>query len=302
MAFLKNQTTEKLFPIKSLHIFGRNKDLVSTFLSQPDVSGTHAKIIWNGTHWEIFDYSRNGTYLNGSLMERNQQYTLKEGMTIGFSQGKTNQYKVIDLSLPIPLLLENDGSEFIELRDVTPLPNHQNPVVSLFVDNGCWMRETNGELSRLSCGETINVGKKKWIFFNPINHEQTQDLKKIHRSRNFLLRIIPSSDLEEVQLIFRNNQNQVRDLGYKNPHFLLYILAKARSDDIAQGLSEKEAGWIDIDTLCNMLKQELNHINIQVYRLRKSLIEVSDQSLTANEAIQRRKGAVRIGFSKYSIE
>ena len=85
------------------------------------------------------------------------------------------------------------------------------------------------------------------------------------------------------------------------PHYLLLLLARKRMQDQADGILAAEQGWVDKQVLSKMLGQNENHINIQIYRLRKQLLNNLPKSLCLPQIIERRTREIRFSYNDVEI-
>ena len=148
----------------------------------------------------------------------------------------------------------------------------------------------------------IRFAGEDWLFVNPSNHELTQVFASPAKSAETRFEVIASADLESIEVVVYESGREPLSLGVKSHHYLFYILAKARIDDSGLNIPEKDQGWITTHQLSAMMKLEVNHINIQVYRLRKGIIEATGKRLQAGKILNRRNGAIRLGISDISLK
>src|SRR5688572_23016883 len=74
-------------------------------LDESHVSNQHAAIRWIGHGWEIRDLgSRNGTYLDGNLLQPRVAYALKRGNQIAFGSPK-QVWRLTDDDPPLPMVV-----------------------------------------------------------------------------------------------------------------------------------------------------------------------------------------------------
>jgi hypothetical protein len=65
---------------KDIHLIGKDKEAADVTLDSPAVSRLHARLIWDGESYLISDLnSRNGTDINGRLLEPGEEYRLESG-------------------------------------------------------------------------------------------------------------------------------------------------------------------------------------------------------------------------------
>ena len=98
-------------------ILGRSR-ACTIRLAEPEVSGEHALIRWNGGAWELQDlHSRNGTYVDGRAIGSGQRVGLSPGAVIGF--GRPDGYVLGEADAPQPFAIRV-GDGFVGLWDDVP--------------------------------------------------------------------------------------------------------------------------------------------------------------------------------------
>lgn len=306
MSTLKHLHTEKMITLQSHHVFGRHVSYDGTHLDGDDISQLHAAIRWDGVHWIIFDYSRNGTWLDGHRLGRNKNAQLKKDANIQFGSNRNQRWVVVDIDAPKSLLVPLDKQEkTISLDRFHVLPNEQEPEVSIFIiGSGHWVCESGSGQYLLEDGDIVSVNNgQQWIFraVSVYNRTIEVELPDINTGESFELIFSVSSDEEHVTLSFKKN-GKVWNLGERAHHYFLLILARQRLHDIAAGIDDKNQGWIYLDDLLRMLGMEQSHLNIQIYRARKQVQKTLKELVFVPQLVERRAGSVRIGCSKLHIK
>jgi pSer/pThr/pTyr-binding forkhead associated (FHA) protein len=84
-------------------------------------------------------------------------------------------------------------------------------------------------------------------------------------------------------------------------HHLLLALARAREADLAQGLAEKDCGWMQAEDLTPSPFHDVVTVTLNIHRARKQLEGFGVDG--AHGLIQRRKGRrIRLGVRSFKIE
>ena len=277
MAKIINLNTEEQVTLMLQHLFGRHPNSSHTLLFSPDASRMHATIFWDRGMWVLQDSSSNGTYVNGKLIHRGSAHHLHLGDLINFASLSGDTWRIVDLSPPNSLLIPvTPGLPTVVLKDLTVLPNEDQPENTLYISaSGHWVCESESGVSVLKTGDLVGSREQAWRFVVSQNEEHVA-----------------------MKLIMGE---QEYDLGQRNHHYLLLILARKRLEDIAQGLRASEQGWIDKELLSKMLGQSENHINIQIYRFRKQIVKLLSNSTRLPQAIERRTREIRFAYDNVEI-
>lgn len=84
-AWLIPEEGEKLLLDRQVILLGKNRQYADLQLSSPGVSRLHARMVWNGETYQLGDLnSRNGTWVNGSLLPADRMVALEDGDKIRF--------------------------------------------------------------------------------------------------------------------------------------------------------------------------------------------------------------------------
>jgi pSer/pThr/pTyr-binding forkhead associated (FHA) protein len=84
-------------------------------------------------------------------------------------------------------------------------------------------------------------------------------------------------------------------------HHLLFALARAREEDLARGLPEKDCGWVQAEDLTPNPFHDVVTVTLNIHRARKQLEGFGVEG--AHGLIQRRKGRrIRLGVRTIKIE
>jgi hypothetical protein len=108
-----------------------------------------------------------------------------------------------------------------------------------------------------------------------------------------------SLDEETTQLELHHQQTL--DLAVRSHHYLLLQLARHRAEDAERGLDNKSQGWVYADQLAAELGLDNTHMNIQIFRARKQLVDALPDALGQQCLLERRGGKIRFGCEKFKI-
>ena len=304
MATLKNLKTEQSVILLAQHIFGRHPGASSTVLNSPNISRMHAAIYWDGEHWSLQDSSTNGTYLNGVRVPSDTRHQINKNDKIQFANVEADVWQLVCDEEPKSMLIpETKGNEAIVLDDIAVLPNEERPEVTLFLSpDGDWICESDSGVSVLSSGDLVGTNDCVWRFIEAKTVAPTLQLEAQAMANSAQIGVLFEVSQNEEHVALKITMDHLEyDLGERNHHYLLLLLARRRMADKKQGIDESEQGWIEKESLSQMLGQSETHINIQVYRFRKQLIKVLPQSLVLPQVIERRTGEIRFLYDNIKI-
>jgi len=264
----------------------------------------HATVFWDGSMWVLQDSSSNGTYVNGKLIHRGSDHHLCLGDLINFASQTADTWRIVDLSPPNSLLIPvTPGLPTVVLEDLAVLPNEEQPENTLYISaSGHWVCESESGVSVLKTGDMVGSREQAWRFI-----EASATAETLHHD------VLDLGTVEQTSIQFMVSQNeehvamklimsgQEYDLGQRNHHYLLLILARKRLEDIAEGVRASEQGWIDKELLSKMLGQSENHINIQIYRFRKQIVKLLSNTSSLPQAIERRTREIRFAYDNVEI-
>jgi hypothetical protein len=304
MATLLNLQTGESVDLLAQHIFGRHPVASSTVLKDPNVSRMHASVYWDGEFWVLQDASTNGTYINGARVQREARNRLKKDDKINFANLGGESWQLLDEFAPKSILVpQTSGMPTITLHDIAVLPNEEAPEVTLFMSPaGQWICESESGISILTSGDMVGTQDGVWQFVEAKSVAPTVFIETRNETDCSAIEIQfeVSQNEEHVALKFKMDDKEY-DLGERNHHYLLLLLARQRLADKAAGYDLSEQGWVEKDRLSQMLGQSETHINIQVYRFRKQIIKALPQTLILPQVIERRSGEIRFVYDNIQI-
>ena len=304
VATLTNTQTKESVLLLVQHTFGRHPGESSTVLNNPEASRMHAVITWDGDHWFLRDSSTNGTAVNGARVASGSKMRLSKGDTINFGGANSTVWILSDVSPPQNMLLAiTPGLADIAIQDIVALPSENSPEVTIYASGGYWVCESEAGISVLNSGDRVGTQNCVWCFIEAKVGAATQ---AVHGNYpiNKPLSILPTfnvSQNEEHVLLKIQVDGQEIDLGQRNHHYLLLLLARKRIEDREAGISDSEQGWIDKGLLGKMAGLKENHINIYIYRFRKQLTGAMPLHLELPSIVEKRRGEIRFSCSTVEI-
>ncbi|MGH1539465.1 MAG: FHA domain-containing protein [Arenicella sp.] len=302
MALLQNKLTEERIMLRVNHTFGRDPETNIDVLNSVAVSRNHAVIVWDGDFWKIKDFSTNGTFINDKPISSGVYHDLSPGVRLQFGHLPMETWEVVNLDPPMTCLLPLDPSlPLIPLHDVVVLPIESLEIIVSLSENGDWVCETGTELAVLQTGNKVGASGQFWQFVDghPGVATVIADSPPPNEDIQFCFKVSQNEEHVFLSLMFKGKEY---DLGERNHHYLLLLLARQRLEDRDKGLRESEQGWIKKETLSQMLGLIEQHINIQVHRVRKQVTAVLPSNVTLHQIVERRLGEIRFAYTNMHIE
>lgn len=302
MASLLHLPTQQRLVVRATHTFGRNPASAQTLLKASDTSLIHASIRWNKDRWEILDHSRNGSFVNGIRLPANVWTVLTCGQILQFGHALESRWEIVDLDAPQTMLFPHGTGSMIPLNTLQNLlPNEQQPEFSIHIaNNGLWVLENADGLHTLTDGQMLEMSGVKWEFVCQHQLQETQDM---HVSKSAVLPhylFHCSQNEEHVSLHVLHNEHYL-DLGERSHHYCLLMLARHKLRDQEHLPGAQNMGWLDLNQFSRMLGLEIAHINIQIFRARKQLLQAIPEAASWPELVERRRGEVRLGACNFRI-
>lgn len=296
--------------LRGHHIFGRNAERADSCVNSELVSRIHAALEWSGEGWYVRDLSRNGTWLNGQALPKNQAVAIARGGRLQFGSPKEPVWSLQDDSAPRSMLVaETAGEAHLPLEQYTFVPSEEAPewVVFFSPERGAWQYSdlVQGDEEpvehRLQHGDVLACGGKRWRAFMVGDEGDT----RVYNPDNISLADYEfvfdlSLDEESTQLQLHRS-DEVVDLGERSHHYLLAHLARERAQHARDGLDNKSQGWVDNHNLSRQLGIEPSHLNILIYRARKQVAEQLVSDAGDVHLVERRKGRVRFGYPNFKV-
>jgi hypothetical protein len=305
MASLLNLQTDEVVNLLALHIFGRHPTSSNTVLNNPKASRVHATITWDGEFWSMQDNSTNGTFINGTRAHQNANLVLKVEDRVQFAGLDGEKWTVKDVEPPKSMLIpQTAGTPIIVLQDIAVLPNEETPLITLYqAPGGLWVCESSTGTSILTNGDRIGFPGNVWCFNEATSCLETMriDTQNTATAADITVSFKVSKNQAQVSLQL-NIDNQCFNLGDKNHHQLLLLLARQRIADINSGLSQGQQGWLEKSNLAKLLKSNETQVNIQVYLLRKQVIQALPHDLIVPQMFEIHHEAIRLVYENVQIE
>jgi FHA domain len=300
MGTLDCKTMNKRVPLRARCMLGRAASC-DVPIDSPKVSSEHAVLRWTNAAWELRDLgSRNGTFLEGRRLETGERATLDAGAT--FSLARSGPvFELVDASPAGAAVLHRESGMWHVAEDgILALPSGERPEVVIFSSsNGVWHVETEEQSRPAVNGETIPIGRESFLVEVPAPSVETlQSNTHAPLLESIGLRFTVTPDEEDVEMTVIID-GQPHPLTPRRYHYLLVTLARAWLAD--EGAPNSVRGWVERDELCKKLEMDVNKLNVEIYRARKQLAELSVQG--AARLIERRFGTreIRIGVTHIEV-
>ncbi|WP_444928515.1 FHA domain-containing protein [Microbulbifer sp. SSSA002] len=309
MACLQHPDRDQPVYLMAHHTIGRRQGAVDTRITSAEISGIHAAVQWTGTHWNLRDLSRNGTWLNGQQLVPAKSYPLQTGDKIAFGRANNPAWIVENLDAPENLLIDIHSGEAQALEQYHLLPDENEPLASLQYSplTGQWLYEftgpsaEDGDKTLINHGDRIDCGLHSWQLFLADNQGATKELSLQQLSIvDFELKFSVSSHEEHVQLQLQREGMQ-QSLPARIHNYLLLYLARARVQDQQKGTDPDSQGWVSIQVATHELGITVNHLNTQIFRARKQISESLPDAVDTSNLVERRSWEIRLGCPIFEI-
>jgi hypothetical protein len=268
-------------------------------LSEPEVSGEHALVRWNGGTWELQDlHSRNGSFIDGRRVDAGQRVKLSRGCALGF--GRPDGYVLSDDGAPQPFAVHLGVGRVVEAQGgFLALPEPARPELTIYRAESGWVTEQGLEVHPVEDGETVETRVGRWLLHLPELLPRTCEHEPTAPTIGTLtLRFCVSRDEEYIELQALHGA-RVFDLKARVHHYPLLLLARVRLAD--EDASPEWQGWIHQDELLRQLRSDANRLHIDIYRCRRQFAEIGIAD--AAQIVERRAGTrqLRIGVRRLEI-
>lgn len=269
-------------------------------LRSASVSWEHAALTWRGAEWEIRDLgSVNGTFIDDQRLGSGSRQGLQRGARIAF--GELGQdYSLTDDSPP-QLFARRcaDGVQVVASAGVLGLPSPQAPLVQvMYTGDGRWISCSESGVLPIEDGQQMLVSGERWELFLPILAEETQRADGASGVAQVAVTFLVSRDEETVRLELQKGRSTVRFEARAHNYLLLYLARRRLSD---ARLPEAERGWVTRTDLAEALRLAPEHLNVQLFRLRRSFAEAG--VVDPGNLIESRQcpNQLRLGFHELRI-
>ena len=299
MATLQRLSDQQPLIVQTNHTIGRDSANY-TVINRPQISRHHAVILWDGDRWRLKDTSTNGTYINDQRAPSGQFVDLNEGEHLRFGLESEDTYRIENLKAPTTCLIPvTPHSPVIDLHDVVILPVEEKEITIYLSENSQWTCQTYDHSFVLNNGDLVGSDSQQWRFMDAYASQATAIVESTPKD-DIVFVFDVSQNEEHVSLTLAINQDKF-DLGERNHHYLLLVLAKKRLEDKNNDMRDQDQGWIDKDLLSKMLGQVEQHINVQIHRFRKHVTATLPNNNTLHQIIERRPGEVRFAYNSIEI-
>lgn len=313
MACIQSSSAGTNIYLHPFHRFGRLADSAETLLTGKEISRIHAIIEWHDNLWTIRDLSKNGVWINGKEIVKNQPTPLQINDKIEFSHAVEHQFTVTSTEQPQDLLIPLDTNNDVQNINLEPiilgaynlLPNEDNAELLVYYDNASnlWFNESqrNGETTPLNHCEQVYFAQTQWQFLEitKLTNEETVDVR--NNPEILTMAFYLSLDEETVELVLENGKEPL-NLEIRSHHYLTALLARYKYNDSLKGVEPHLQGWTSVNTLMRDLGYSESHINIQIHRARKHMADkLQGNDLAGPMLIERKKGQVRLNSTHFKL-
>lgn len=257
---------------------------------------------WDGARWWVRDLgSTNGTQVGGRRLASSERSVLETGAVVTFGTDE-ERWTLEEGGPPTASARAEATGEVRTAEDgLLVLPDVADPLVTLAEDRqGRWMLEIEGGTRTAMDQERIHAGGI-WTLHIPVFcGERVPTTSSSSRTPELaaepVLRFEVSRDEEYITLSLVH-RDEVTALGDRAYHEVLLALARARRADQQNGLPTADQGWMYVDDLLEMLKIDLKHFNVNIFRARQNLARVG--MLDVSTLVERRSTTrqIRIGLA-----
>jgi len=321
MARLRHAASGVTYYLEHESLLGR-AHAATVWSDSPSVSLHHAALRWaDSGRWEIEDLnSRNGTFVDGQRLLPGAITALTLGASVALGTLE-NRFDFDDSSGPTVMLLPLRGGEprWPLEEKILALPDAETATHTIFSHpSGLWLLEGPNETRPLQHGDIVVVNEVRWRFSCPKTVGRTATVpsgqlvdgqlaaqggpaSNLGYARDLRVMLKVSSDEETVQLCLRG-AGQTRELDYRACFYLLLTLARCRLQrGLPKSIPVDAQGWIEAGRLGEMLRRSEQHLNIDVFRVRRICADLG--VLDASNIIERRgpPRRLRLGTEHVSI-
>jgi hypothetical protein len=285
------------------HLVGRGPQCALR-LTAGSVSTQHALIRWDGFSWELLDRgSRNGTQLNGVLLESGRAYRLLKDAVLTFGHAD-ERWALVDAGEPQTMAVSLEtGQALLGAQGLIGLPSSKSPECTLYLtQEGGWrIEQPDGQVESIVDGQIIECAGQRFRFCCPSSNSATEALSVGRDVGVPTLCFAVSSDEDFVELTLEYPDRRVA-LGSRSHNYLMLTLARQMLADRAASLPEASCGWMDKDTLADGFKMTPQQVDGEVFRIRKHFTQHGlPESTTIIERRPRTK-QIRLGSMQLKIE
>lgn len=299
-----NNHTQEVINLHAQHVFGRNARASTTYLEENDVSLSHAAVSWENGQWLLHDHSRNGTMVNFKHVHHTS-VKLAPNDVIQFSSNEGSSWKLISTSPPCSYLINPVGNQYIELISEGIDSHRDLPEVSFYFSGEEWHAEVQNEVILLEDGKCYEWSGCEWLFVKNEALEQTISNQDLLKRAHFLFELTPDEEHIFLTLVINDLKFELGERAY-NP--ILLALARKRLKDYQDLAIVKEQGWMAKNKLIREVSKEIlkdidqYYLNVQIYRIRKYLLNMKPFGYLFSGVVERRQGELRFAHQFFQIK
>ncbi len=306
MGILKHLASARRVTLGARTLVGRAESCAMR-LASAVVSGEHAVLSWSGSGWSIRDLgSRNGTFLNGRKLGSVERVPVESGAVLLFG-GDAERWTMEDIGPPIARARGAEAGDVRAAEDgLLALPDAADPRATLSLDrNGLWVLELDGAARPAIDGEILDLGQP-WTICIPCGTEGTPlpttasggaSDPKLSTATHFRFDVSRDEEFVSLSLV---HGGKVTSLGGRAHHEVLLALARARLRDAGAGVPPLEQGWIYVEDLLSMLRLDLHHFNVNVFRARQQLARAG--MIDVGALVERRSTTRQVRLGTANVE
>ncbi len=301
MAVLRSENGAAWCGLHADHLVGRSSrcDLQ---LDESYVSAQHAEFRWSGV-WEVKDLgSRNGTSLNGKLLDAGRYYRISKGMSISFGRVAQTWIFRNDSEPCVMAMPFEEGEPAFAVDDVVAIPSPEAPeaVIVRGLDGSWQLERPDGVITRVDHDETFVVGGSNWLFCNPKAAKPTSVLDGRLSLLDVRLNFSVSTDEEHVDVV-ADWPGARSELGSRTHNYILLTLARQRLADAAAGVPLTACGWMYQDDLIRGLAMTATQLNVDIFRIRQQFAKLDLGETAAIVERRPRTKQLRIGIANLVV-
>jgi pSer/pThr/pTyr-binding forkhead associated (FHA) protein len=269
-------------------------------LEDNSVSSEHAVLVSRGSSWSVRDLgSSNGTFVAGERLSPGvfRELRLGDELRLGLS---ARTLQLVDDAAPQPFARRmRDGVEVAATANVLALPTAAQPTLQVMPMGAGWLCSDESGDQPIADGDVIRAHGDEWRVFLPGAEEETLRPENAVRVQQLDLTFLVSAD-EETVLIEMRTPHAATRLESRVHNYLLLHLARQRLKDTSLSLAER--GWVERGALARALLMDPEHLNVQLFRIRRSFAEAGVVDAGNLLECRRRPGQIRIGVGSLRIE
>jgi hypothetical protein len=269
-------------------------------LMEPFISAEHAVLAARSGAWTLRDLgSANGTYINQERLKPGDDRQLQAGDELGFGPAR-QAFRLLDSEPPRAFAKRlSDGLEVIGSSEVLGLPSPACPTLQIMPMGAGWVCSGEAGDHPIGDGEVVSIRGEEGRVFLPGFAEETRRPGSSVLLHQLRLTFRVSADEETVLIELRLPRGAAL-LESRAHNYLLLDLARHRIKDASLPL--KDQGWIDRTALASRLHLDPEHLNVQLFRIRRTFAEAGVTDAGNLLECRRRPGQIRIGISALRIE